>query len=314
MKKIYILSLLLVLFNASLISQANLIASYNFNGGSAADNSGNGKTGTFYGSSSVVDTLTIGYNTTDYFTVPASVLNTRVQFSIMFKIKFTGFNLSGSYPTNSIFSADNSSTSGVFALSYQKDVTKWRVGNNVVAFDFVDNSIVTGKWYCVTLTRDNAGNMKLYVDGTQNPTVNVYTTPISITSFIVGQETDCLAGCFAANQCAYAKFDDIRFYDNELTQSQISSECYLLISVKEYNQLSASISPNPCRDFLKITNKDNVENLEVEISSIDGKILKKVVYKNEKEAMLNVSELKSGVYFLTLRNNENTSTVKFIKE
>ena len=316
MKKNWIIGLLFVLgYSGVLKSQTNLISSYNFNGGSGNDNSGNGHTGAFYGSSAIGDTLTVGYNTSDYFSVPASVLDSRVQFSAVFKIKFTSFNTTGAYPTNTIFSADNSSTSGVFALSYQKDVSKWRVGNNVTAFDFADNSIVTGKWYCVTLTRDNAGSMKLYVDGTQNPTVNVYTTPISITSFIIGQETDCFSGCFAANQCGYAKYDDVRFYDNSLTPVEINSNCATLISVKEYVKFQLSVYPNPTNgSVLKIKNINNIHNFSLGLSSLDGKQLKEMYYENETDIDLDIESLKPGFYFLKLSYEGKTSVMKFVKE
>jgi len=316
MKNNYILLVLFILIiSGGLKSQTNLLASYNFNGGSATDNSGNGNTGTFFGSAAIMDTLTVGSNTTDYFSVPASVLNSRVQFSAVFKIKFTAFNTTGAYPTNTIFSADNSSTSGVFALSYQKDVTKWRVGNNVVAFDFADNSIVTGKWYCVTLTRDNIGNMKLYVDGTQNPTVNTYATPISITSFLVGQETDCFASCFAANQCGYAKYDDIKFYDNALTSSEINSNCAVLIGVNEYQKPQMSIYPNPLNgDILRIKNTSSISNFNIEMLSIDGKKLKEFTFTNETEFNIDMSGIKPGIYFIKTTQNSQSSVIKFIKD
>lgn len=316
MKKNYTLGLLLILgsFNL-LLSQANLIASYNFNGGTATDNSGNGNTGTFFGSSATVDTLTIGYNTSDYFSVPATVLNTRVQFSIEFKIKFTSFNTTGGSPTNSIFSADNSSTPGVFGFAYQKSVNKWRFGNNVTAYDFTDNTIITGKWYCITLTRDNSGNIKLYVDGTQNPTVNVYTTPMNITSFIVGQETDCFAGCFAANQCVYAKFDDIRFYDNALTQTQISSNCFTLIGVNEYQKPQMAVYPNPLNgNILSIKNTNNISDFKIEVLSVDGKKLKEFTFTNETELTIDMSDIKSGIYFIKTTHDSQSSVMKFIKD
>lgn len=316
MKKICTLGLLMILGSTDfVISQTNLIASYNFNGGSASDNSGNANTGIFFGSSAVMDTLTVGYNTSDYFSVPASVLNSRVQFSVMFKIKFTGFNTTGQYPTNTIFSADNSSSTGIFAFSYQKDINTWRVGNGVTAFDFFDNSIITGKWYCVTLTRDNIGNMKLYVDGVQHSTVNSYATAINITSFLIGQETDCFAGCFAANQSGYEKFDDIRFYDNALTPTQISSNCFTLIGVNEYQKPQIAIYPNPLNgDILRIKNTSSISNFKIEMLSVDGKKLKEFIFTNEPELNIDMSDIKPGIYFIKTTHDSQSSVIKFIKD
>jgi hypothetical protein len=315
MKKIYSLGLVIFLCSSgSLQSQANLIANYTFNGGSAADNSGNGNTGTFYGAAANVDTLTIGYNTNDYFSVPGAVLNGRTQFSIMLKIKFNSFNTSGQYPTNTIFSADNSSATGIFAFSYQKDINTWRVGNGVTAFDFVDNTIIANKWYCVTLTKDNSNNLKLYIDGTQHATVNTYTTPVNVTSFLLGQETDCFAGCFAANQSGNAKFDDVRFYDAPATLAQIGSTCYALVGVKEFPKFQMEVYPNPAASVLKIKNANKLANFSLTVSSVDGKQLIENDYKSETDIDLNISDLKPGVYFLTMTQGSEKSVMKFIRE
>jgi hypothetical protein len=314
MKKIYSLSLFIFLCSSGLLKSQALIASYNFNAGSPADNSGNGNTGAFFGAAANVDTLTIGYNTNDYFSVPAAVLNGRTKFSIMFKVKFTAFNITGSSPTNSIFSADNSSTPGIFAFSYQKSVNKWRVGNNVSAFDFTDNTIITNKWYCVTLTRDNAGLMKLYVDGTQNAATNTYATPISITSFIIGQETDCTGGCFAADQCSYAKYDEVRFYDDVLPLTQIGSTCAALVSVNELQKFQMEVFPNPVTSVLKIKNTNSLTNFSLSVSSVDGKQVSETFYKNETDIDLPISDLKPGIYFLTMSHGGERSVMKFIKE
>jgi hypothetical protein len=316
MKTLYILFTLLIVGSCNFLkSQANLIASYNFNSGSAMDNSGNNYTGSFYGVSAAVDTLTIGYNTSDYFSVPSQVLNSRVQFSIVFKIKFTGFNTTSLYPTNTIFSSDNNSSTGIFAFSYQKDINSWRFGNGVTAFDFFDNSIIIGKWYCVTLTRDNIGSMKLYVDGVQNATVNSYATPINITSFIVGQETDCFAGCFAVNQSGNEKFDDIRFYDNALTPMQISSNCFTLIGINEYQKYQITIYPNPLNgNVLKLKNINALSNFSIEVLSVDGKKLKELNFINELELSIDMSDIKPGIYLIKTTHDSQSSVIKFIKE
>src|SRR5690242_14419955 len=84
-----------------------LQAEYQFTGASGSDNSGNGNTGTIYGSSTTGNTLVIGSNTSDYFVMPSSLLNNKSAFSISFKIKFTGFNVTGNFATNHIIAGDN---------------------------------------------------------------------------------------------------------------------------------------------------------------------------------------------------------------
>lgn len=219
MKQIYLLLFSIITFELNAQQ-----TSYNFSNGSAKDQIGT-LDGIFYGDASQGDSLVIGYNTTDYFDVPSSVLDKKMAFTLQFKVKFSSLNISGAYPTNSLFAASTSNNASTFAFAYQKDQNKWMFLNGYDLLQFYDDKIVAGKWYCITLARDEYGLVKLFVDGVQNSTSASSFYAINMTSFVVGQETDCFGGCFAQNQSANASFDDIEFYNSAINVSQIKLFC-----------------------------------------------------------------------------------------
>jgi len=82
---------------------------------------------------------------------------------------------------------------------------------------------------------------------------------------------------------------------------------------EEFSSNSISIYPNPSHSILNIDNKNNVVISSVIINDISGK----QVYKSVNSSSLNhidVSNLSSGVYFITFKADGNSITKKFIKE
>jgi len=70
----------------------------------------------------------------------------------------------------------------------------------------------------------------------------------------------------------------------------------------------ATIYPNPSSEIINIVN-NNYSTYS--IISLDGKVIENGSINDNS---VNISNLKSGIYFITLKNNSKTSTLKFIKE
>ena len=71
------------------------------------------------------------------------------------------------------------------------------------------------------------------------------------------------------------------------------------------------IYPNPTSNVLNISNTNNVEIKNIFVSDINGRVV-----KNESGSLtqINVSDLNSGVYFITIEAAEGKTTQKFIKQ
>lgn len=76
-----------------------------------------------------------------------------------------------------------------------------------------------------------------------------------------------------------------------------------------------TISPNPTNAVLNISSGKAI-NGDVKIEVIDalGKTLISEDYKDFNQSTINVSELSSGIYFVKISSDDNSTTKKFIKE
>ncbi len=75
-----------------------------------------------------------------------------------------------------------------------------------------------------------------------------------------------------------------------------------------------NVSPNPAKDVLKI--KSNSKTLNYEIVSIIGQKVQNGTLKfdGNQESTLNIQSLAAGTYFIRINDNNNSTSVKFIKE
>ncbi len=81
-------------------------------------------------------------------------------------------------------------------------------------------------------------------------------------------------------------------------------------SVNNLSDTEISVYPNPTENNINVS---NISNSNIQISDISGKIVFRKSYCNETEN-INLSNLKSGIYFITIENNNNIITEKFIKQ
>lgn len=81
------------------------------------------------------------------------------------------------------------------------------------------------------------------------------------------------------------------------------------LSLVEENLMTVKIFPNPAED--KFNLYCDHELTELQLKEINGKVIK-IFDPSQKE--FNVSDIPSGVYFLTLSTNENTLTKKLIRK
>lgn len=73
-----------------------------------------------------------------------------------------------------------------------------------------------------------------------------------------------------------------------------------------------NIYPNPVTNKISIESSINLQNATIKITNSSGEILKYKQLNNENE--LDVSSLKSGIYFLNIVSNNQTTSRKFIKQ
>ena len=86
-----------------------------------------------------------------------------------------------------------------------------------------------------------------------------------------------------------------------------------MLSVDKYQKLDFIITPNPITDYINIKlDKPTTENIRFEIYDSLGKLCTTGML-NENQVTINVENLAKGVYLVTVKNQTETFTKKFVK-
>lgn len=97
---------------------------------------------------------------------------------------------------------------------------------------------------------------------------------------------------------------------NALGDAALYSLITETLSVEDYDLIANKVFPNPAKDFLHVD--DRFYSGKIEIYSILGeKVFEHDIIDNKP---LNISDLAPGVYILRLSNENNSESMKFIKE
>lgn len=111
----------------------------------------------------------------------------------------------------------------------------------------------------------------------------------------------------------YCDSDTHSYLINELEwiiyDADLAEDCSLEVNSSE-TDFSILFYPNPASDMLNIQTKGNIELQEVKIYNLQGREL--FSSKQNLEAV-NVENLSSGIYLLSIKTNERTITQKIIK-
>ncbi|ESU24820.1 hypothetical protein FEDK69T_03730 [Flavobacterium enshiense DK69] len=74
-----------------------------------------------------------------------------------------------------------------------------------------------------------------------------------------------------------------------------------------------SVYPNPVNDIVTISNAENLQINKVAVTDVNGRTVKTLEFGGVTETQINVSDLNSGIYFMSIDTNEGTATKKIIK-
>ncbi len=175
------------------------------------DNSGNHYDPTIFGGATITGGyLNIGYNDDDYLEIPAVALDNIGDFTLQFDFRITDFNLSGSAPTNTLIAGASDSEESEFAISYEKSINAIVVALKGSG-DIFNITLEEATWYCLQLIRDGS-EVTAYIDGAEVETVEMSDELLEISFLQIGQELDCITGCFATNQSMNGDIDNFSIY------------------------------------------------------------------------------------------------------
>ncbi len=73
------------------------------------------------------------------------------------------------------------------------------------------------------------------------------------------------------------------------------------------------IFPNPAKEVLNIAAKNGMDIKGIQITDLNGRIVKSAAVQTQPEAQINIADLSAGAYFVSVQTNEGTTTSKFFK-
>lgn len=74
-----------------------------------------------------------------------------------------------------------------------------------------------------------------------------------------------------------------------------------------------TVFPNPVNNVITISSAENILLNGVQIADLNGRIVKSTQYNNISNTEVNVSDLASGVYMMTISSDKGTATKKIVK-
>ena len=75
-----------------------------------------------------------------------------------------------------------------------------------------------------------------------------------------------------------------------------------------------SVFPNPTKNILNVTNSINASIQNIELSDLNGRVVKNVNFTNGNETQINISDISQGVYLMKIISSQGTLVKKVIKE
>lgn len=148
----------------------------------------------------------------------------------------------------------------------------------------------------------------------------IATTETTLTSNQTGasyQWIDCNTNLPIANETNQSFLPSSNgVYSVEVTTASCTerSDCFVFatLGLESFNQNEVRMYPNPTSSNISIDVPSN-QIFKVDITSISGK---RIITKNslKRSTTLDISELSSGVYFVTVSTDKKTGTYKMVKE
>ncbi|MGB2630434.1 MAG: LamG-like jellyroll fold domain-containing protein, partial [Candidatus Omnitrophota bacterium] len=170
------------------VSDPDLEAYYSFDGDNAADDSGNGHTGTINGATWVEgtdlflhDRTYTHYNNGDHINVPYGAIDGLTDLTATFRVKADALQ-------DDIYLIDSDGTDNL-SIYYDVSAEEWRVVTGIYSCGALDTSLADNEWHMVSVTRES-DQVAIYVDGMGIGSYSTAAIPVSVltTDVYVGRD------------------------------------------------------------------------------------------------------------------------------
>ncbi|MFK7807268.1 MAG: LamG-like jellyroll fold domain-containing protein [Saprospiraceae bacterium] len=196
---------------------------------------------------------------------------------------------------------------------------QWRVGNGVtnVTETYTDPSLFDNEWHHVVLVR-NTNDLSMYVDATlvdftsdsQLPFINTNSNrPI-----LIGVQDSILSSNVPLGNFFDGELDDYRIYNRAIDNLEVDSLYNegnpVVSSIATVEASKIRVAPNPSFDNIQVELPSGINrNTEFDIINSLGAIVKS---GNLENAIINLTSLSAGIYYLRISNQETVLGIEKI--
>jgi hypothetical protein len=207
---------------------------------------------------------------------------------------------------------------GVQNISFFDDCLTTHNGNIIIGADFSPSgnmSINNTNYIC------NGGYTTLLINLDSNFNYNWTKTATGIgnqlgnnpSAINFNNQNDIIvSGVF---DCQNIAFDNFNLLPLNTTSSGLNTFVAKLnnnnLSIDEFNSKSFTLYPNPVKDTFTISGVENLKGINYFITDTSGRIINKGTISDNSNFLIEVNNLKKGIYFFSTNNGYNQ---KFIKE
>jgi hypothetical protein len=96
-------------------------------------------------------------------------------------------------------------------------------------------------------------------------------------------------------------------------EAVFSGSCALL-GTDSFMTSSFTVYPNPARNLVSVEGSNDANIVSYKIADLNGRIVKSVETINSTSVQINISDLQSGVYMMTINSDKGSVVKKIIKE
>jgi hypothetical protein len=189
-------------------------------------------------------------------------------------------------------------------ISLDGNANKFYVGIQTSgnSFDFYPDS---GVWNCFHVQR-KSDSLFVYQNGQFLGFSTVPSGGLQVASggITIGQEQDCVGGCFEAYQSLAGELDNFRINNCPLPIPK-DEKCDFPTTVLEQQLQSFSIFPNPANDEIIFSGMfENGSSYFVDFISVVGNVISKKIVATSSSIKVTTADLPSGVYLARIKSNE----------
>jgi len=193
---------------------------------------------------------------------------------------------------------------GLAYLNYNGVLNNYAI--NLVNEDNVSIVLDSNTWYSYSVSY-NTSNGAVAFSG---PGIDGDNSNDNLTEYLAGPFTPKyirIAAVPSPDNTSSSTF----IFDNFTVEASVPDEVLSLDD--NFTATKFSIYPNPASDIINIS-LGNLQIKQVQITDINGRVVKTFETEITSEAQINIQNLNSGLYMMSIFTNEGVRTSKFIKK